>query len=271
MNLGPFFDHEESLILSPHCQAGLIFQGRLYNDLICPGASLNCSDEFGFVSAYAIGKAELCVVSTPAERRQARQRRIDSIKRLQRILLQPNELERACLIVNLLCHWFGMAEARQIPSALVAPLASISPETLEPAWERYEASLVDQASKQSLSDPAYLSWRRILHGGYSGHRKSPFRQQSTQLQGGLLLEHLLHAALMSGELTYDSEGAIDQAFDGKTLTDREIELLVTLRDAIAAGSVKQIPSSEQTTETIAKSPYRIFCSASGLGTCDWVR
>ena len=36
MNTVPVLDCEESLILSPHCQAGLILQGRLYNDLVCP-------------------------------------------------------------------------------------------------------------------------------------------------------------------------------------------------------------------------------------------
>ena len=263
MNIVPFFDHEESLILSPHCQAGLILQGRLYNDLICPGSSLSCSSEFGFISAYAIGKAELGVVATLAERRQARQRRIDSIHRLQRILLQPNELERACLIVNLLCHWFGMAEARQIPLSLITPLVSISCETLKQAWQRYEVSLADQTTQHCLRNPYHLSWRRAQNGGYSGHRKSPINKESAPPPGSLQVERLLHTALVSGELTSDSEGLIDQAFGGQNLTDREIDLLVTLKDAIAAGSVKQVTSSDQTAETFSASPYRIFCSASG--------
>ena len=265
MTLVTFIDQQDSLVLSPDCQAGLILQGRLYNDLICPGASLSCGPDFDFISAYAIGKAELCVVETPMERRQARQKRVDSIQRLQRILLQPNEFKRACLIVHLLCHWFGMEEARQIPLALIAPLASVSCEILEPAWERYQASLTDQANQNRFSDPYHLSWQRVLNGGYMGRRNSLFYQQAISTQSDLPVESLLHNALMSGELTAYSEDVINQAFEGKRLTQHEIELLVTLKDAIATGSVKQIPSSKQTPEPIAKSPYKIFCAASEVG------
>ncbi|MDJ0703652.1 MAG: hypothetical protein QNJ46_10265 [Leptolyngbyaceae cyanobacterium MO_188.B28] len=262
MSLVSFIDQQESLVLSPDCQAGLILKGRLYNDLICPGASLSCGPGFDFISAYAIGKAELCVVETPIERRQARQKRMDSIQRLQSILLQPGEFKRACLIVNLLCHWFGMEEARQIPGDLIAPLASVSCEVLEPAWQKYEASLADQAKNRRFSDPYQIAWQRILNGGYMGRRKSLFYQKSNSTQANLPVESLLHNALESGELTVYSEEAINQAFEGKSLTHREIELLVTLKDEIASGSVKQIPSSKQTGEQVAKSPYKIFCAAS---------
>ena len=256
-NTALFFDCEESLILSPNCQAGLILQGRLYNDLVCPGASLGCSAEFGFQSAYAIGDAELCVATTAAERRQARQKRMDTIQRLQRILLQPNGHERASLIVNLLCHWFGRVEARQMPASLVATLVNVSCETLEQAWRRYTESLVDPVNEPCLSN-TYLSWQSLVDR-YSEHIQSCLGRERPS-RGRFNVERLLHSALMSGKLTSDSERVIDQAFGGQTLTDREIDLLVTLKDAIAAGAVKPISSSHQAVEARSKSAYRIFCS-----------
>ena len=259
MNTAPCFDSEESLFLSPHCQAGLILQGRLYNDLVCPGATLSCRREFGFTSAYAIGNAELCVATTSADRRQARQKRIDSIHRLQRILLQPSELVRACLIVNLLCRWFGMAAAQQIPLSLIEPLVRVSGKNLEQAWQRYQENRVDPVNPILLSDRYHFTWQSVLNE-YHGHRRARFSQTGPTPQASLNIERLLHTALVSGKLTSDSEQVIDQAFGEQDLTDREIDLLVTLKDAIAAGSVKQITSSGQTTGPISKSPYRIFCS-----------
>ena len=152
-----------------------------------------------------------------------------------------------------------MAEAHQIPLSLMAPLVRVSCETLEQAWQRRKVRWVDSVNNHRLSDPYQFSWQSALNE-YRGHKKSPFSPESAASQGRLNVERLLHTALVSGQLTSDSEQVIEQAFGGKDFTDREIELLVTLKDAISVGAVKQITSSKQAANTISKSPYRIFCS-----------
>lgn len=133
------FHSGQLLAIHPKSRGGLILQRSFYADLIGPGSAVGGYFDVNCKSVYLLGDLKFYVPETYEERRQAVQKRISCIKKQQSIILVPTAVERAEMVIDLLCRWLGRAEAQTIPYELMSQLAGVLPKTTTLAWQRYLA------------------------------------------------------------------------------------------------------------------------------------
>ncbi|MCS6812806.1 MAG: hypothetical protein NZ772_04440 [Cyanobacteria bacterium] len=134
------FHSGQLLAIHPKSRGGLILQRSFYADLIGPGSAVGGYFDVTCKSVYLLGDLKFYVPETYEERRQSVQKRISCIKKQQSIVLVPTAIERAEMIIDLLCRWLGRAEAQNIPHELMSQLAGVLPKTTSLAWQRYLAT-----------------------------------------------------------------------------------------------------------------------------------
>lgn len=121
------FQSGQLLALKPDCHGGLILHKGFYADFVGPGAAVGGSFDIKCTSVYVAGVVEFNVPETFAERQEAFKNRLNYIKLLEQIALEPSSPRRAQLILQQLCEWLGETEAHKIPRELVAKLAGLHP------------------------------------------------------------------------------------------------------------------------------------------------
>ncbi len=131
------FQSGQLLAIQPNCRGGLILQRSFYADLIGPGSAVGGYFDVKCKSVYLLGDLKFYVPTTYEDRRLAVQKRVNCIKKQQSIVLVPSAVERAEMIIDVICRWLGRAEAQNIPHELIAQLAGVLPKTATLAWQKY--------------------------------------------------------------------------------------------------------------------------------------
>ncbi|MBW4518965.1 MAG: hypothetical protein KME16_04590 [Scytolyngbya sp. HA4215-MV1] len=140
------------LRLAPHCPGGLIIQKPFFADFAGPGAAVGSSFDIECKAVYAIGKIQLLPARSFDERQHSYQKRIEYTQSLTEIASTLSPLHRAHLIVNQLCQWLGIEEARKVPIELIAQMVGVLPRTVILAWRQRPAqtTTVNPATMETL-------------------------------------------------------------------------------------------------------------------------
>ena len=79
-----------------------------------------------------------------------------------RILQNFDPLQRACLLVTMLCHRLGLGVVKKANPELLGALGRIQPNHIEGALHLYEQSLHQLGQTERMGDPHYLTWQRHM-------------------------------------------------------------------------------------------------------------
>lgn len=132
-----FFESGQLLCLESNDRAGLILQLPHYAQFIGVGAAVGGSFDIKCVSIYTIGDVGFQVPLTCPERQQAYQKRLDYMKKQQKITYLLAPMQRAYLMIRQLSLWLHPEEALAIPDELISQLAGVLPETVLMARQQF--------------------------------------------------------------------------------------------------------------------------------------
>lgn len=140
------------LRLAPGCQGGLILQKPFFADFAGSGAAVGSSFDIKCKAVYAIGQIQLLPARSFHERQQAYQKRIEYTQSLTEIASTLSPLHRAHLIVNQLCQWLGVEQAKKVPVELAACMVGVLPRTIVLAWRQRpaQAHTINPATMETL-------------------------------------------------------------------------------------------------------------------------
>lgn len=117
------------LALHPDSQGGLILLKTHYADFIPDGAAVGGHLDLNCSMIYPLGDVRLVAPATSKQRRQAFNTRLSYLNRLQELMLIPTPLGRTQSVIMQLFQWVGYGPTQHIPTALIAHLAGVLPET----------------------------------------------------------------------------------------------------------------------------------------------
>jgi len=155
-------DKASPLAVAPQSRGGLVLVNPHYSDLISAGGRLIWPRHFQCQGIYTVGTVFLCKVESAEAQQQSLDKRIHMLGLLGRILENFDSEQRACLLVNTLCHELGLSTVEKADLNLLGSLGRVTPEQMRDAIRRYKQHLQTLGQMARLSDEHQLSWQRKL-------------------------------------------------------------------------------------------------------------
>lgn len=121
------FQSGQFLSITDDSPGGLILLKTFYADFAGAGSAVGGTFDIQCQFVYVAGTVRFTVPETYAARQVAFQKRINYIKKLEQIALEPSSPHRTRLIKLQLAEWLGTEEAKKIPTDLVSKLAGLHP------------------------------------------------------------------------------------------------------------------------------------------------
>lgn len=131
------FESGQLLCLESDDRAGLILQLPHYAVFVGVGAAVGGSFDVKCVSVYTLGDVKFRAPDMRSERQQAYQKRMEYIKKQQKITYLLAPLQRAYLMIRQLSLWLHPAEVLEIPDELISQLAGVLPKTVAMARQQF--------------------------------------------------------------------------------------------------------------------------------------
>ncbi len=150
------------IAVAPQSRGGLVLVSHRYSDLISPGSRLIWPHYFQCTGIYAVGAVQLCTLHSARARQHSFDNRIAGLTLIGRVLQDFDPLQRACLLVNLLCHRLGLGVVKQSNLELLGTLGRVQPDCIRDALNLYERNLQQLGQSVRLGDSYYLAWQRQL-------------------------------------------------------------------------------------------------------------
>lgn len=121
------FQSGQFLSITEDSPGGLILLKDFYADFAGSGAAVGGTFDIQCQFVYVAGVVRFNVPETYEDRQTAFKNRINYIKKLEQIALEPSSPHRSRLMKLQLAEWVGLEEAKKIPTELIAKLAGLHP------------------------------------------------------------------------------------------------------------------------------------------------
>jgi hypothetical protein len=154
--------HPEPVALTPNTRGGLIVVSCHYSDFIGPGSRLIWPKHFHCKAIYPVGRVQFCTLLSQASRQASLRNRITGVSVLVRILQDFDDIHRACLLVNFLCHRLGLNVVKQADLSRLGNLVRVLPFHMLEGLRLYEQTLHQLGQAQRLGNLHHLNWKRQL-------------------------------------------------------------------------------------------------------------
>ncbi|AFY65236.1 hypothetical protein [Geitlerinema sp. PCC 7407] len=135
------------LAISESKRSGLILFKGFHAEFAGPGAAVGSGIEAGTTRVIAIGRLELCPVTTVAERQEAYSKRIQWMRWLRKISDHADPVQRSEKLLVCLEAFFGARTVASLPTDALAALVGVFPETMQRARQRYPGWLQPEGVK----------------------------------------------------------------------------------------------------------------------------
>jgi hypothetical protein len=154
-----FLSHPRLLVIGESKRSGLILCKPHYAEFAGPGAAIACPGENGYVSVLALGSPDIVEVFTPEERQKAYSRRIQWVRWLNKIVTQPDCIQRVEKLVAGFNEFFGEQILADIPNEILALLAGVLPQTVDQVRPQPPCTPIAIAQSKPVNTIKLLDWR----------------------------------------------------------------------------------------------------------------
>jgi hypothetical protein len=163
------------LAISQQKKSGLILCKAYHAEFAGPGAAIGSSAEEQYTAVIAIGSPEIIEVTTHEERQSAYSRRIGWIRWLQKIVDNPDPIQRTEKLFSSFEEFFGRQILLDLPNEILAMLAGVLPETVARArlHHRYlRPDEIEEIAFGRFAAPGMIALNPLTLQAFDDHQSS---------------------------------------------------------------------------------------------------